>query len=154
MVVNRARWMFVGLIAVVAACHSSSSAPEKTQDPPAPEKPPEAVPPAPAAPEPTDGKNPCEQLRPLLVEVDRDALDHDAWTKAKSEAQKRMALDEGVEAAIAVCVSDHWTAQTIRCILDSKDGTAQERCGLSHDEDRRADAATEAVYTRVFGPHP
>jgi hypothetical protein len=127
------RWIFA--LAALAACHSSSDKPAEKQ----------------AAP---DDKDPCAQLRPLLLEVDRETLDHDAWTQAKPEAQKQLALTEGVEAALAVCVADHWSAQTIRCILDSHDGTAQERCGLSAAEDHRADAATEAVYNRIFGPHP
>lgn len=145
MVVNRACWMFVGL---VAACHSSSSSSDK----PAETRPPAAAPARPA--EAAGDKSPCEQLRPMLLEVDREALENDAWTKAKPEAQKQMALSEGVEAALAVCVGDHWSAMTIRCILDSKDGTAQDRCGLTPDEDHRADAATEAVYNRIFGRHP
>jgi hypothetical protein len=141
MIVTRACWMFGGLIAVIVGCHSSADTPA---DKSAPAK----------AAEATDDKNPCERLGPLLLEVDRETLDHDAWTQAKPEAQKQLALSEGVEAALAVCVADHWPAPTIRCILDSKDGTAQERCGLSPDENRRADAATEAVYNRIFGPHP
>ena len=132
------RWVVAGLVAAAAGCHSSSDKPvEKQAEPPA-----------------ADAKNPCEQLRPMLLEVDRETLDHDAWTKAKPEAQKQIALTEGVEAALAVCSHDRWSAQTIRCILDSHDGTAQDRCGLSADEDHRADAATEAVYNRVFGAHP
>lgn len=141
MVVNRACWMVLGL---VAACHSSSSSSSSASS----DKPAEAKPAA------SEDKNPCEQLRPMLLEVDRETLENDAWTKAKPEAQKQVALTEGVEAALAVCVSDHWSAMTIRCILDSKDGTAQDRCGLSPEEDRRADAATEAVYNRIFGRHP
>ena len=138
MVTTRACWMFGGLVAAVVACKSA----DKPMD-----KPPETKP-------ATDDKPPCEQLRPMLLEVDREALENDAWTKAKPDAQKQIALTEGVEAAIAVCTGDHWSAMTVRCILDSKDGTAQERCGLSADEDHRADAATAAVYNRIFGPHP
>jgi hypothetical protein len=151
MVTTRACWMFGGLVAAVVACKSS----DKPADPPAPAPAAKPAPTeAPAAPAATDDKNPCEQLRPMLLEVDREALENDAWTKAKPEAKKQIALTEGVEAALAVCTSDHWSAMTIRCILDSKDGTAQDRCGLSADEDRRADAATAAVYNRIFGPHP
>lgn len=150
MVVNRTRWMLCGLVAAIVGCHSSGDKP-----PPAKQAPVKAEAPAkPAEATATDDKNPCEQLRPMLVEVDRETLENDAWTKAKPESQKQMALTEGVEAALAVCVSDHWSAMTIRCILDSKDGTAQDRCGLSADEGHRADAATEAVYNRIFGRHP
>ncbi|HET9620433.1 MAG TPA: hypothetical protein VFP84_03625 [Kofleriaceae bacterium] len=151
------RSSFVWLVVVVAACGSSSSkdpskdqAKDQAKDP---AKDPAAAKPAePAAG--SDAKNPCELLRPLLAGVDREALDHDPWTMGKPEPQKMMALDEGVAAAIGVCVADHWSEATIHCILDAKDGTAQDKCGLGADEGHRADAATEAVYTRIFGPKP
>jgi hypothetical protein len=143
-------WLVWWLGALVA-CGSPSSK-ESSKAPPPANKPPEAA--AAAAGVGSDGKNPCELLRPLLAGVDREALDHDAWTQGKPETQKMMALDEGVAAAIGVCVADHWPDATIHCILDAKDGTAQDRCGLAADEAHRADAATEAVYTRIFGPRP
>jgi hypothetical protein len=135
------------IVIALVACGSPSS-----KEPPPAAHGSAAKPTEPAAG--SDGKSPCELLRPLLAGVDRDALDHDPWTKDKPPTQRMMALDEGVAAALGVCTADHWSEATIHCILDAKDGTAQDKCGLPPDEAHRADAATEAVYTRIFGARP